>query len=898
MKPVVSHPSAPRRSSMARRPTPRIEALEDRSLPSTFTVLNLNNSGAGSLRQAIADANAHSGADTIRFSGGLRGTITLTSTLYVTDDLTILGPGTDKVAVSGGNAARAFGVLPAALAGNPFVTPTAAQVATSPEVTITELTVAGGRATNALGFDPADPGNPGFSFGGGLYNLGGTVHLDQVRMVGNAASGVVTAGGAVANEFGGTLTVARSSFEGNTSGGFLIGVGGAITSDLGPTADAGPTGPPTLTVDRSSFVGNRALAQLGYIAGVGFTGLGGGGAILSLTGALTISRSEFVGNSAQGGVGSNPGAASGGPGFGGAVLTGDASPFGIRDATMDVRDSTFSGNTATGGSGGAAGVPGGEAAGGAVAVSNGTDAALRDNTFSANAATGGSGGANADGGRATGGAVAGFAGANVALLRNALRENAAEGGAGPGAGIGGTGRGGGLGLGVVDLAGFYPTAPTGTVFRDLFQDNVAGGVGGGIYNAGGLTIEQATVKDNRAVGDPDVAVPAAVPIYYLAGGAAGGRIANFGTLAVSGSTIRGNLARGADLSTGGAFASGDPDFPGYAGGGGLYNFNVATVTGSQFTGNTAQAGSRCEGPFAGIGIGGGIYNDFMLAVTGSSLSQNRAVGGSDGNVVNPALGFHNGHALGGGVASGSLMPVVGQHAGAAVNVSQSTFDHNQAQGGDNNHVLVTPALADGPNNGYGGGILVYYGGATIHQSTLTHNQALGGAGGGDQNGSLGVGGGVFVFNFFLTVTADVSGCTIEHNDALGGAGTPGGSGGAGLGGGLAATALNSPFSALSCTVTVSSTAVGHNLAQGGEGGNGGDGGDGLGGGLFNDTHSGLSVAASTITHNQAKGGKGKGGGSDGEGVGGGVYNLGTFAFDVFTVIAHNQASTSNDDVLG
>jgi hypothetical protein len=31
-------------------------------------------------------------------------------------------------------------------------------------------------------------------------------------------------------------------------------------------------------------------------------------------------------------------------------------------------------------------------------------------------------------------------------------------------------------------------------------------------------------------------------------------------------------------------------------------------------------------------------------------------------------------------------------------------------------------------------------------------------------------------------------------------------------------------------------------------------------------------------------------------VGGGVYNLGTFLFDLATVIHHNHASTSNDDI--
>src|SRR5215468_11146099 len=40
-----------------RRVRPRLEALEDRTLPSTFTVLNTNDSGPGSLRAAVAAIN-------------------------------------------------------------------------------------------------------------------------------------------------------------------------------------------------------------------------------------------------------------------------------------------------------------------------------------------------------------------------------------------------------------------------------------------------------------------------------------------------------------------------------------------------------------------------------------------------------------------------------------------------------------------------------------------------------------------------------------------------------------------------------------------------------------------------------------------------------------------------
>jgi hypothetical protein len=45
-----------------------VEGLEDRSVPAVFTVTTTTDSGAGSLRQAIIDANATAGADAINFA--------------------------------------------------------------------------------------------------------------------------------------------------------------------------------------------------------------------------------------------------------------------------------------------------------------------------------------------------------------------------------------------------------------------------------------------------------------------------------------------------------------------------------------------------------------------------------------------------------------------------------------------------------------------------------------------------------------------------------------------------------------------------------------------------------------------------------------------------------------
>ena len=74
----------------------------------TITVTNTNDSGPGSLRQALAVA--HDG-DSITFA--VSGVITLTSGgLGVTKNVTISGPGANQLAVDGNQALFVFGVFP------------------------------------------------------------------------------------------------------------------------------------------------------------------------------------------------------------------------------------------------------------------------------------------------------------------------------------------------------------------------------------------------------------------------------------------------------------------------------------------------------------------------------------------------------------------------------------------------------------------------------------------------------------------------------------------------------------------------------------------------------------------------------------------------------------------
>ena len=238
------------------------------SQAATLTVSNNGDAGAGTLRQALADA---ANFDTINFNSSLNGqTITLTSgELLVDKHITISGPGANNLAVDANHASRVF------------------YIPSGRRVTISGLTITNGSAPLP------------YIVGGGIYNDHATLTLNNCTINGNTA--VPGSGGGIYNDgYGGgaTLTITNCTISGNSAwpGGGIYNYRGTMTitnSTLSGNSDNGynyggaivNTGP--LTITSSTFSGNSASA--------------GGGIYNAAT--LAISNSTFSGNSASSGGG-------------------------------------------------------------------------------------------------------------------------------------------------------------------------------------------------------------------------------------------------------------------------------------------------------------------------------------------------------------------------------------------------------------------------------------------------------------------------------------------------------------------------------------------------------------------------------------------------------------------
>jgi parallel beta-helix repeat protein len=166
-----------------------------------FKVTNKLDSGPGSLRNAVDQANANPGLDTISFAR-LSGAITLTSgQMGIYDSVRINGPGASKLTVSGNDASRIFWIPDTGYAG-----PTL-------DVTISGLTL-------THGFDSGD--------GGAILQYDNNLTLNNMRLLNNRAG---DQGGALWSD--GDTTINNCTISGNSCGedGGGIAIDGRLTMD-------------------------------------------------------------------------------------------------------------------------------------------------------------------------------------------------------------------------------------------------------------------------------------------------------------------------------------------------------------------------------------------------------------------------------------------------------------------------------------------------------------------------------------------------------------------------------------------------------------------------------------------------------------------------------------------
>ena len=276
----------------------------------TFTVTNLNDSGAGSLRDAIAQANGTPGTNTVNFS--VSGTLTLTTgQIDILNALNIVGPGQSQLTIDGNANGRMFRTL----SGNGTCPP--ASGSSDFLVSISGLTLRNGSLPSG--------------FNGGAVIARTSLTLDSVTIRDNVAQW----GGGVMffTAFPGqTLTITNSQFINNVAkpnlannGSGNYRGGGALSA----TDNCGNRTPTSMTITGSTFTGNRlvpdpssnVLAQGGAIA-LDFAGpvliqdtrmvdnhadsnplsldIGlNGGAISAYAASLTVRRSEIAQNSAD-----------------------------------------------------------------------------------------------------------------------------------------------------------------------------------------------------------------------------------------------------------------------------------------------------------------------------------------------------------------------------------------------------------------------------------------------------------------------------------------------------------------------------------------------------------------------------------------------------------------------
>lgn len=341
-----------------------------RALPATtFTVLNTNDTGPGSFREALMVANTNAGPASVSLTG-VTGVIHVATTDArfpdLTNSITIHGPGAGLLALDGMDTNRALGGLLYVFSGQtcrvdnltlrnggtlnnaPFfnygtfilencvITNLESSGALGgaffnggtlllTNCTLTECRALGGDGTGFLESElntvSGGGGGGGAALGGGIYSTNGILVLHGCTLTGNLASGGYGGDG------GGNGFIPSGGTGGNPTG----GAGGLNFGDAGGAGGFGGGG------------GGGGSTGPG---GAGGFGSGGGGGGASISGG---NGGAGGGGGFQGGAGGQAAFSYAGGGGGGAALGGALIALG---GNVTLVNSTLSGNFAVGGLGG------------------------------------------------------------------------------------------------------------------------------------------------------------------------------------------------------------------------------------------------------------------------------------------------------------------------------------------------------------------------------------------------------------------------------------------------------------------------------------------------------------------------------------------------------------------
>ena len=565
-----------RRSVWGRRNSrPRVEFLEERTLLSVDLVSNSNDSGAGSLRNAIANASA---GDTIEFNmtaGFVTSPIVISNAeLTISQNLKIIGPGPGELSIDAENSSTVF------------------HVSSGVSATISGLTVTGGTTGGAGGglvnegelkLTDDDFSDNFAGTGGAIDNESGSLSMTGCTVSDNRSLSANAGGLYVA---GGVVTIESSTFSSNQTG----GQGGAINNAAGTLTLLNSTIASNSAEDGAGIWNEGAVTLINCTVAGNFATTAGG---ISNAGTLTLANTIVSGNSSEGfGVDIDGSVTTD---SGNNLIGNDAGSSGLTRPTDLLNANPLlaslennGGLTETMGlmpgspaidAGNNALLPAGDAADqrGFARISNGTVdmGAFEVQTFLVyNTADSGPGSlrtalTNAD---QAGGSSIFFATSGVIGLASALPAISSD------VYINGPGANnlsidGSASYQVFDIQ----SGVTATISGLTITDGLSASNGGAIENDGTLTLTNCTVSNSTSSGD-------------------GGGIDNQGTLTLNASTVSGN--------------SSDND------GGGIANDGTLTLVNSTVAGNTASSG-----------VGGGINNAGTFTAINSTIADNTAFDG-------------------------------------------------------------------------------------------------------------------------------------------------------------------------------------------------------------------------------------------------------------------------------